>query len=117
VLVPDHGASIGLWAYPHECVWESPVALKTRYVVKSSLESLPHYSVIEKGVLVDFFSKTVAVPVLTVCDLVTELRVLKDEEEPAEDVKNVYKSINKLASISDMDDLRYVSCSICEAQF
>ena len=99
--------STALWVRPEECLWDAPLDFLTKYPLKAVLKTVLQCSLDEMATLFDFFQTTLCVPLMAWADLVTELSVLREEEDKGTShIQKIYQSIHKMVNGSELNDLR-----------
>jgi hypothetical protein len=95
IFVPALGARKAVWALPHECLWEAPPDMKSRYPLKSRYESYFKQDNSNGAYLTVFFNRTLSVPNVSTEDFLVELKTLKFEKCTDFDrINGIYKSID-----------------------
>ncbi|RWA07221.1 hypothetical protein EKO27_g7884 [Xylaria grammica] len=110
------------WAFPHECVWDAPQNLRTKYALKRLYGNCFCRDGAECSHFTRFFTNTLGINKCTWETYVEELKVLKalDEDDFSDDpfsddsnvdfdtIANIYRAIDSLwrVAIDDEDELK-----------
>jgi len=77
IFVPESTAQKAAWAFPKDCVWESPIEMTTKHsLAKLYANHFQKFSA-DRSILVSFFSKTLEIPNSNWEHLIEEIRAFK----------------------------------------
>jgi hypothetical protein len=75
--VPESTTKKATWAFPEDCVWESPIEMTTRHSLAKLYENHFRKFGADRSNLANFFSKTLEIPKCNWEHLTEEIRTFK----------------------------------------
>ncbi|KND89213.1 hypothetical protein TOPH_06200 [Tolypocladium ophioglossoides CBS 100239] len=105
IYIPEGKTSKAKWAKPHECVWEAPTELATKYPLESSYTRKFRQFERDRPYLADFFTTTLNIPNCDWTLIVREIEEFKSSDCTDFDrISKLYKFLADMCLIAKVED-------------